>query len=254
LHLSGFFPYHEKKKQTAPVIELREVVKRYGAFTAVDHVSLTVEKGEFFGFLGPNGAGKTTTIKMMTGLLRPTSGACLIHGIDVQKHPVAAKNAFGYVPDQPFLYDKLTGREFLHFIGGLFKLDMPTIHRMTDQLIEQFELGPFVDKYAEEFSQGMRQRMALAGALLHGPQVLIIDEPLLGLDPHSAWLVKEILKQKAGEGTTVFMSTHLLRIAEELCDRIVIIKGGKIIYEEHQNAAWDNRGRLEKTFLELTRS
>jgi ABC-2 type transport system ATP-binding protein len=235
------------------VIELKHLVKRYGSFTAVDDVSLHVGRGEIFGFLGPNGAGKTTTIKMMTGLSAPTSGACLIDGIDVATRPIEAKLAFGYVPDQPFLYEKLTGREFLQFVGGLFKMPHSALNASVDEYVALFEMDEFIDRSAEEYSQGMRQRVALASALVHQPRVLIIDEPLLGLDPRSAWLVKTMLRKRATEGLTVFMSTHLLRIVEELCDRIAIIKKGRIIYEAVQNENGGSEGRLEQTFLDLTR-
>jgi ABC-2 type transport system ATP-binding protein len=234
------------------VIELRHLVKKYGPFPAVDDVSLKVEQGKIFGFLGPNGAGKTTTIKMMTGLSVPTSGACLIDDIDVAAHPVEAKLAFGYVPDQPFLYDKLTGREFLQFVGGLFRMSDQALRAGIEEFVALFEMEEFIDRSAEEYSQGMRQRVALASALVHQPKALIIDEPLLGLDPRSAWLVKTMLKKRAAEGLTVFMSTHLLRIVEEVCDRIAIIKKGRIIYEAvlHENGS--EHGRLEQTFLDVT--
>jgi ABC-2 type transport system ATP-binding protein len=235
------------------VIELKHLVKKYGSFTAVDDVSLHVGRGEIFGFLGPNGAGKTTTIKMMTGLSSPTSGACLIDGIDVVSRPVEAKLAFGYVPDQPFLYEKLTGREFLQFVGGLFRMSQSALNAGIDEYVALFEMAEFIDRSAEEYSQGMRQRVALASALVHRPRVLIIDEPLLGLDPRSAWLVKTMLRKRAAEGLTVFMSTHLLRIVEELCDRIAIIKKGRIIYEASQKENGSDEGRLEQTFLDLTR-
>ncbi len=235
------------------MIELKNLVKKYGSLAAVDDVSLHVERGQIFGFLGPNGAGKTTTIKMMTGLTHPTSGHCLINGIDVRKDPVLAKRAFGYVPDQPYLYDKLTGREFLQFVGGLFRMPVNDVRTEIDRFVELFEMDGFVDRNSVEYSQGMRQRIALASALLHNPQVLIIDEPLLGLDPRSAWLVKTMLRRRASEGLTVFMSTHLLRIVEEVCDRIAIIKRGKIIYEAVLHEDGDDHGRLEQKFLELTK-
>jgi ABC-2 type transport system ATP-binding protein len=235
------------------MIELRNVVKKFGSFTAVNNVSLKIEPGQFFGFLGPNGAGKTTTIKMMTGLYEPTVGQCIIAGFDIQKQPNEAKRSFGYVPDQPYLYDKLTGREFLYFVGGLFNMKREVVQQQIESLIEVFEIGPFVDKRAEEFSQGMRQRIVLSAALIHDPKVLIIDEPIVGLDPRSARLVKDTLKQKTREGLTVFMSTHLLEIVEELCDRIAIIKDGRIIHEEVQNEAKKFNGQLEAMFLELTK-
>ncbi len=235
------------------MIELRNVVKKFGSFTAVDNINLRIEKGQFFGFLGPNGAGKTTTIKMLTGLYEPTSGSCLVNGYDVRRSPLAAKRSFGYVPDQPYLYDKLTGREFLYFIGGLFAMPADHLRHTIDEFVELFEIGRFIDKRAEEYSQGMRQRIVIAAALLHDPVVLIIDEPLVGLDPRSARLVKDTLKEKTRKGMTIFMSTHLLEIVEELCDRIAIIKDGRIIYEESQSDAVSFDGQLEAIFLELTK-
>jgi ABC-2 type transport system ATP-binding protein len=235
------------------MIEIRNVTKRFGSFTAVDNVSLLIPKGQFFGFLGPNGAGKTTTIKMLTGLYEPTSGVCLIDGFDVRKDPLAAKRRFGYVPDQPYLYDKLTGREFLYFIGGLNQMAGAALRARVDEFVDMFEIGPFIDKRAEEYSQGMRQRIVLSAAMLHEPRVLVIDEPLVGLDPRSARLVKDTLKRKTREGLTIFMSTHLLEIVEELCDRIAIIKEGRIIYEEVQTEARSFDGQLESIFLELTK-
>jgi len=235
------------------MIELRNVTKKFGSFVAVDNISLKIEKGQFFGFLGPNGAGKTTTIKMMTGLYEPSGGQCLIDGHNIHSNSLPAKRSFGYVPDQPFLYEKLTGREFLYFVGGLFQLPPETIAQRTEEVMGRFELGGFIDKRAEEYSQGMRQRIVLSAALLHDPKVLIIDEPIVGLDPRSARLVKDTLKQKTREGLTVFMSTHLLEIVEELCDRIAIIKSGRIIHEEAQNEAKQFNGHLEEMFLELTK-
>jgi len=239
------------------MIELLNVVKKFGSFAAVNGVSLKIERGQFFGFLGPNGAGKTTTIKMLTGLYQPTSGNCLINGYDIHRDPLPAKMSFGYVPDHPFLYEKLTGREFLFFIGGLFKMKPDAIREKINLYSETFEIGPFIDKRAEEYSQGMRQRIVLTAAMLHDPKVLIIDEPLVGLDPRSARLVKDILKRKTREGGTIFMSTHLLEIVEELCDRIAIIKDGKIIFEETLGSAGDAKrrfnGQLEEMFLNLTR-
>ncbi|MGA9121368.1 MAG: ABC transporter ATP-binding protein [Bacteroidota bacterium] len=234
------------------MIELKDVVKKFGSFTAVDGVTLGVGKGELFGFLGPNGAGKTTTIKTMTGLLSPTSGHCLINGADVHRHPMEAKQMLAYVPDQPFLYDKLTGREFLYFLGGIFKMDPPAIRQGIDDLVETFGIGEFLDRRAEEYSQGMRQRIVIAGALLHEPLVLVIDEPLVGLDPRSSRLVKDALKARCQQGLTVFMSTHLLDIVEELCDRIAIINRGKIVHEQVRNEKGGFSGDLESLFLELT--
>ena len=235
------------------MIELRHVVKKFGTFVAVDGIDLHIPRGQLFGFLGPNGAGKTTTIRMMTGLYRPTSGACLVNGFDVQRDPLNAKRAIGYVPDQPHLYEKLTGREFLFFIGGLFRMPLPLVRTKIDEFAQVFELGRFIDKRAEEYSQGMRQRIVLSAALLHDPQVLIIDEPLVGLDPRSSRLVKDTLKARTSGGLTVFMSTHLLEIVEELCDRIGIIKDGRLIHEDVRSGAAGFNGQLEARFLELTR-
>lgn len=236
------------------MIELHEIVKKFGSFTAVDNLNLVIQPGQFFGFLGPNGAGKTTTIKMLTGLYSPTSGTCIVDGHDVHKNPLPAKRSFGYVPDQPYLYEKLTGREFLYFVGGLFGMSSEATGRRIGELIDLFEIGPFIDKRAEEYSQGMRQRIVLSSALLHDPRVLIIDEPIIGLDPRSARLVKDTLKRKTREGLTIFMSTHLLEIVEELCDRIAIIKEGRIIYEETlSDSGRTFDGQLEDMFLQLTR-
>jgi ABC-2 type transport system ATP-binding protein len=235
------------------MIELRHVVKKFGTLVAVDGIDLHIPRGQLFGFLGPNGAGKTTTIRMMTGLYRPTSGACLVNGFDVQRDPLNAKRAIGYVPDQPYLYEKLTGREFLYFVGGLFRMPPPLVRAKIDEFAQVFELERFIDKRAEEYSQGMRQRIVLSAAFLHDPQVLIIDEPLVGLDPRSARLVKDTLKARTRGGLTVFMSTHLLEIVEELCDRIGIIKDGRLIHEDVRNGAAGFNGQLEARFLELTR-
>jgi ABC-2 type transport system ATP-binding protein len=235
------------------MIELRRVVKKFGTFVAVDGIDLTIPRGQLYGFLGPNGAGKTTTIRMLTGLYRPTSGACIVNGFDVQRDPLGAKRAIGYVPDQPHLYEKLTGREFLYFIGGLFRMETPAVRKKIEEFARAFELERFIDKRAEEYSQGMRQRIVLSAALLHDPDVLIIDEPLVGLDPRSARLVKDELQKRTQAGLTVFMSTHLLEIVEEMCDRIGIIKDGRLIHEDVRNGARGFNGELEARFLELTK-
>ena len=236
-----------------PTVQIRNVTKKFGSFVAVDNLDLSIGKGEFFGFLGPNGAGKTTTIKMITGLYSPTSGSCLINGHDVHRDPVSAKRSLGYVPDQPFMYEKLTGREFLYFVGGIFSMPAAVLREKIGEYIEMFELGDFIDRRGEEYSQGMRQRIVLSAAMIHDPGVLIIDEPLVGLDPRSSRLVKDTLKHRTALGLTIFMSTHLLEIVEELCDRIAIIKQGRIIYEESRGVARRSNGQLETMFLELTR-
>ncbi len=235
------------------MIELRNVVKKYGRMTAVNDITLSVGAGEFFGFLGPNGAGKTTTIKMLAGLLAPTSGTCRINGCDVHRRPLEAKRHLAYVPDQPYLYEKLTGREFLYFVGGIYGMEAEEIRDGIETVSEAFEVGSFLDRRAEEYSQGMRQRVVLASALLHNPAVLVIDEPLVGLDPRSARLVKTTLKARSAAGLTIFMSTHLLDIVEELCDRIAIIHRGTLVHEQLRPAGGGFDGQLEALFLELTR-
>jgi ABC-2 type transport system ATP-binding protein len=239
------------------MIILNSLTKKFGPFTAVDNLTLTVPEGEFFGFLGPNGAGKTTTIKMMTGLFTPTSGSIVINGFDIHKQPIEAKSTFGYIPDQPFLYDKLTGREFLYYIGGLFDMPKMECQRQIEEFVEHFEIGDWADKRTEEYSQGMRQRITITAAFLHNPRTIIIDEPMVGLDPRSARIVKDSLKQKSKEGVSIFMSTHSLEMVEELCDRIGIIKDGKLIFLDskdnlhHHKSKYD--GKLESVFLELTK-
>jgi ABC-2 type transport system ATP-binding protein len=239
------------------MIELRNVTKKFGSFTAVDNISLVVPPGEFFGFLGPNGAGKTTTIKMMAGLFSPTEGQILMNGYDIVKEPIKAKSFTSYVPDQPFLYDKLTGREFLYFIGGLYKMEKGEITRKIGEVIEHFDIGQWIDKRTEDYSQGMRQRVTIAAALVHQPRVLIIDEPMVGLDPKSAKIVRETLKMMASQGVSIFMSTHSLSIAEELCDRIGFIKDGRLVFlgtqENLQAYKQKLDGKFESVFLELTK-
>lgn len=239
------------------MIQIEGVTKKFGAFVAVDNLSVTIERGEFFGFLGPNGAGKTTTIKMIAGLFTPTSGRILLDGHDTVKEPLEAKKALAYIPDQPFLYDKLTGREFLYFVGGLYRMEKDRLKGEISRLIELFEVGEWVDKRTEDYSQGMRQRITIVAALLHEPKAIVIDEPMVGLDPRSARIVKDTLKRKCREGMAVFMSTHSLQIAEELCDRIGIIKNGRLIFadtlDKLQAYKQQYDGKFESVFLELTK-
>ncbi|MGD0338088.1 MAG: ABC transporter ATP-binding protein [Bacteroidota bacterium] len=239
------------------MILLSRLTKKFQDLVAVDALDLQIQRGEFFGFLGPNGAGKTTTIKMMTGLFAPTSGSITINGFDVQKEPLKAKMNIGYVPDQPFLYDKLTGREFLYFMGGLFSMSKTDIERRIAQLIELFEINSWIDKRTEDYSQGMRQRITIGSALLHDPKVIIIDEPMIGLDPRSAKIVKETLKRKTiEEGLTVFMSTHSLPTVEELCTRVGIINNGRLIFDSSIDQIRARKleigGKFEDIFLALT--
>ena len=239
------------------MIQLQNVTKKFGSFTAVDDLTLIVPKGEFFGFLGPNGAGKTTTIKMIVGLFTPTTGSILVNGYDIVKQPMEAKQSVAYVPDIPFLYEKLTGREFLYFIGGLFKIPKSTLHNRIAELIDHFEIGSWIDKRTEDYSQGMKQRITIAVALLHHPQTIIIDEPMIGLDPRSAKILRDTLRMQSQNGVSILMSTHSLPVAEELCDRIGIINNGKLVFcdtrEQLQldKARYD--GKFESVFLEVTK-
>ena len=235
------------------MIELRSVTKRYGAKRAVDELDLLVEKGELFAFLGPNGAGKTTTIKMVCGLLSPNSGTVRVGGFLAGSRE--ARQSLAYVPDQPYLYDKLTGREFLRFVVEMYGLDMRKTSKKIDQLIETFEMDEFVDDLCENYSHGMKQRVVFASALVHEPRVLVVDEPLIGLDPRSARIVKDIFVEQARSGVAVLMSTHLLSIAEELADTIGIIDRGKMLArgtlaEIREQAQLS--GPLEELFLKLT--
>jgi ABC-2 type transport system ATP-binding protein len=238
------------------MIQLINLTKKFGDFTAVNNLNIEIRQGEFYGILGPNGAGKTTTIKMMCGLFSPTSGRIIINGFDVQKNPLDAKISIGYIPDAPFLYDKLTGREYLYFSGGLYKIEKARLKTKIDELIELLDIGSWIDKRAEDYSRGMSQRIVIASALLHQPSVIIIDEPMVGLDPQSAATVKKILKQKSAEGISLFMSTHTLSVAEELCDRIGIIKDGSLIFEGSIDSINElkenNNKKLETLFLEIT--
>src|SRR3954449_13140317 len=205
------------------MIQLENVTKRYGNKTAVESLSLDIPAGELFAFLGPNGAGKTTTIKMMCGLLFPTTGRVLIGGHDIQGDGDRARQLLSYVPDQPFLYEKLTGREFLQFIADMYGMPRVQGRRRLEEVIETFALDEFVDDLTERYSHGMRQRTVFAAALLHEPKVLIVDEPTVGLDPKSIRLLKDLLREQAAGGTTVFLSTHSLDVAQELADRIGVV-------------------------------
>jgi ABC-2 type transport system ATP-binding protein len=239
-----------------PMIECAGLTKEFGALKAVDTLDLTVRAGELFGFLGPNGAGKTTTIKMMTGLLRPTAGTARIGGFDIQREPLRAKALFGYIPDNPFLYEKLTGREFISFMADLYSVPTQNRRQKIEDLLRLFDLEAKGGELIQGYSRGMRQKIALAGALIHQPRVIFLDEPTVGLDPKSARLMKEILRKLCDEGTTVFVSTHILEIAERMCDRFAIINRGRIVatgtMEELRAQAASETQSLEDIFLELT--
>jgi ABC-2 type transport system ATP-binding protein len=238
------------------VLTAQRLTKRYGALTAVDSLDLQVGKGELFGFLGPNGAGKTTTIKMLVGLLRPTSGTASVDGHDLLKEPEAAKARIGYVPDTAILYDRLSAREYLEFSGDLYHVARATRDRRIDALLQLFELKDRADDFLSSYSRGMRQKISLAAALLHDPQVLLLDEPTVGLDPRSARQMKDILIDFCREGKTVFLSTHILEIAERMCTRVAIINRGQLVaagtLSELRTMVRSDGQSLEQIFLELT--
>jgi ABC-2 type transport system ATP-binding protein len=237
------------------MIELVKVVKKFGDLVAVNEVSLTVPRGQFFVVLGPNAAGKTTTIRMIAGLLKPTSGQIRVAGFDLQAEPLEVRRRLAYVPDFPFLYDKLTPWEFLRFTGQLFRMDDARIRSAGQELVERFHLEPFAGKPIEGLSHGTRQRVAIVAALLHDPEVFVIDEPMVGLDPHHARLVKDVLKERSLGGMTVFVSTHQLGLAEEMADRIGIISQGRILAvgtREELRRQSGAAGPLEQSFLALT--
>jgi len=239
------------------LIELDHLTKKFGTFHAVRDLSLYIPPGEIFGFLGPNGAGKTTTIRMMAGLMKPTSGRILLDGIDMTRQPEQAKAILGYIPDRPYLYEKLTGGEFLEFIAGLHRLDPKDgWKRRSEQLLEYFDLLSWRHELIESYSHGMRQRLIISAALLPRPKVLVIDEPMVGLDPRGVNLVKSLLRDLVGSGMTVFLSTHILAIAEEVCERIGIIHEGQMIslgtMEDLREQARIGDERLEPHFLKLT--
>ncbi|MFP3911788.1 MAG: ABC transporter ATP-binding protein [Desulfobacteraceae bacterium] len=239
-----------------PMIRLLNLTKVYQGLRAVNGLNLEIPKGTRFGFLGPNGAGKTTTIKMLAGVLRPTQGRVIIDGLDLAREPAAVKQRVGFIPDRPFLYEKLTGREFLELVAGLYHLTSdPSLEARLTELLELFDLTLWQDELIESYSHGMRQRLIMCSALLHRPKVLVVDEPMVGLDPKGAKLVKDLFKRQAEQGTTLFLSTHSLEVAEEVCDRIAIIQAGEIIATgsgEQLREQSGVDGNLEQIFLKLT--
>jgi ABC-2 type transport system ATP-binding protein len=238
------------------MIELQNISKSYGRKRAVDDLSLTVKGGELFGFLGPNGAGKTTTIKIITGLLRPESGTVKICGIDIARHPETAKAKIGYVPDTPYLYEKLTAREYLEFAGGLYGVPHNELNSRIEWLFDLFGMDGWADRRCEEYSHGMRQKVVFGAAFVHNPEVLVVDEPMVGLDPQSMRLVKDILRLYTARGVCVFVSTHILSVAEEMCDRVGVVNNGKLValgtLDELRRAATSEGENLEGLFLKLT--
>jgi ABC-2 type transport system ATP-binding protein len=240
------------------MIKLIDLTKVYRGFCAVDGINIDVKAGAIFGFLGPNGAGKTTTLKMMAGIIKPTSGQIVINGINLAEKPSAVKQYVGFIPDRPFLYEKLSGLEFLLFIAGLYRLDnTPLFDHRISELLELFDLSPWKDELIESYSHGMKQRLVMCASLLHRPMVLIVDEPMVGLDPRAARLVKSLFKDQASNGTTIFMSTHSLEVAQEICDEIAIIQAGQIVAKGNSETLKRTAGvdgNLEHTFLKLTES
>ncbi len=240
---------------SSPLIVTEHLLKQFGQKAAVNDVSFEVHAGEIFGFLGPNGAGKTTTIKMIVGLLQPSAGTVRVAGYDVQTQSLQAKAASGYVPDTPNLYAKLTGRELLRFVGDLYEVDRVQVGRRSEELLKLFDLDQAADDPIDSYSHGMQQKTALAAALIHDPKVLVLDEPTVGLDPRSARLIKDMLRQMAERGAAVFLSTHILEIAERMCDRIGIINKGELIAVgsmEELRRLGKGETSLEDIFLSLT--
>ena len=237
------------------MIELIDLTKKFRQVTAVDRLSLTVPAGEIFGFLGPNGAGKTTTIKMIAGTLQPTSGRAVIAGHDLGKEPRLAKQVVGFIPDRPFLYEKLTGEEFLRFMAGLHGLNGNLFAHRADELLELFELSDWRRELVESYSHGMKQRLIMSAALIHRPKILVVDEPMVGLDPRGARLVANIFRQLKENGVCVFVSTHTLSLASQLCDRIGIILNGRLLTSgtvDELTAEAGTSRQLEEAFLKLT--
>ena len=238
------------------MIAVENLVKRYGAFTAVDGVSLDVQPGQIHGFLGPNGAGKTTTIRMIAGLLKPTSGRILVNGHDAAVEPEAAKASLGFIPDRPFVYEKLTAGEFLRFHAGIYGLDGAPVATRAKEMLEMFELTRWEHELIESYSHGMKQRLVMAAAFMHRPRAVLVDEPMVGLDPRGARLIKDVFRRMSERGVAILMSTHTLEVAEEMCDRISIILKGRIIahgtVDELRTLAGSEDEELTPVFLKLT--
>jgi ABC-2 type transport system ATP-binding protein len=238
------------------MIAVHDLVKRFGSFTAVDGVTLAVGPGEIHGFLGPNGAGKTTTIRMIAGLLQPTAGRILVNGHDLGTEPEAAKASLGFIPDRPFIYEKLTAGEFLRFHAGLYGLDGTGVTDRLREMLDLFELGRWEHELVESFSHGMKQRLVMGAAFMHRPRAVLVDEPMVGLDPRGARLIKDVFRRMSERGVAILMSTHTLEVAQEMCDRISIILRGNIIARgtvaELRALAGGDDEQLTPVFLKLT--
>jgi len=238
------------------MIRLTNLTKRYGGFTAVGGIDLVVPRGELFGFLGPNGAGKTTTLRMIAGILRPTSGTVYIGDVDIVAEPMKAKSRLGFVPDRPFIYEKLTGAEFLRFVAGLYGQEGARIEHRARELLALFDLEEWRDELVESYSHGMRQKLIISSAFVHRPEVIVVDEPMVGLDPKAARILKDLFREYTRRGHTIMMSTHTLEVAEAMCDRIGIIQGGKIracgTMDDLRASAESGESGLEQIFLRLT--
>ncbi|MFC1606907.1 ABC transporter ATP-binding protein [Candidatus Latescibacterota bacterium] len=238
------------------IVIFESVTKRYGEKAAISDLSFSVKRGEFFGFLGPNGAGKTTSIKAMIGLIHPEEGRVLIDGADVAKDPVRVRSMIGFVPDSPFVYGKLTAREFLRFVGGLYEMEKDDLEQRIDWLSDIFDMHGWLDRRTEEYSHGMKQKVVMSAAFIHRPELIIVDEPTVGLDPPSARLLKDLLRLIQEQGTTVFMSSHDLAVVQELCGQMVILHQGCIVadgsLEELRTKAEIEGGNLEDLFMKLT--
>jgi ABC-2 type transport system ATP-binding protein len=238
------------------VIAITNLVKRYGAFTAVDDISLEVAPGEIHGFLGPNGAGKTTTLRMIAGLLQPTAGQIVVNGHDLERRPEEAKASLGFIPDRPFIYEKLTAGEFLRFHGGLYGLEGDAVHGRVQEMLDLFELGRWEHELVESFSHGMKQRLVMSAAFLHRPRAVAVDEPMVGLDPRGARLIKDVFRRMSERGVAILMSTHTLEVAQEMAHRVSIILKGRIIaqgtVDEVRALAGDGHDHLNDVFLKLT--
>ena len=238
------------------MIRLQNLTKRYGGFTAVNAIDLDVPRGELFGFLGPNGAGKTTTLRMIAGILRPTGGTIEIGGVDISANPIAAKMKLGFIPDRPFIYEKLTGAEFMRFVAGLYDQEGPEVEHRSRELLALFDLEEWRDELVESYSHGMRQKLIISSAFVHRAEVIVVDEPMVGLDPKAARILKDLFREYVTRGNTIMMSTHTLEVAEAMCDRIAIIQAGKIracgtMADLRQSAEGGAEG-LEEIFLKLT--